>query len=353
MSLNIDQIKNVLVLAPDKHMGDLLLSLSAINALKEYFKGKRFYLVIDSAYTEIVETLEGLENVILYPRKLLNGNPFIKRLPILMNFFRQLRSTFPDIAIDLQGGVASSTMTFLSGAPLRVGRSTAKRSFFYNRKVDLLRGRHKLYDYMGIVSAVGVQSKIEVYPVRASGSKRSALESILLKEGVSIEKPIICIHVGAGVIYKQWIEEGFADISDWLISEGFQVIFIGSKGDLGNINKIKFLLKHRSFNLGGKLSIGELTALFENSSLFIGNDSGPMHLADATGIPIVALFGPAREARWGPFSKNSIVLRGNEPCQKCKGKDCDYDFKCIRTISPDDVKRAIKGLINSKEVMHG
>ncbi len=353
MSLNIDQFKNVLVLVPDKHLGDLVLSLSAVTALKKYFKEKIFYLVVDSAYIEIVESMDGLENMVLYPRKLLKENPFIKRMIILFNFLKQLRSSSPDIAIDLQGGVASSTITFLSGAPLRVGRSTAKRPYFYNKKIDILHGKHKLYNYMDIVSAIGAQCKAEVYPIRASDRKRSALESILMKYGISIEKPIISIHAGAGVIYKQWTEEGFADVSNWLVSEGFQVIFVGSKDDVENINKIRFPLKHRSFSLAGKLSLGELTALFENSLLFIGNDSGPMHLANATGIPIVALFGPAREARWGPISKNSIVLRGNEPCQKCKGKDCDYDFQCIRTISSDDVKRAIKKLINSNEVIHG
>lgn len=345
MSFNIEQIKNVLVLAPDKHMGDLVLSLSAINALKEFFKEKNFYLVVDSAYRGIIETIDGLDNLILYPRKLLNGNPFTKRLTILFDFLRQLRSTSPDLAIDLQGKVASSTMTFLSGAPLRVGRSTGKRSYFYNLKVNILRGRHKLHSYVEIAAAVGVQSEIEVYRIRASEDKITALKNILLTEGITIGKSIICIHPGAGAIYKQWTEEGFADISDWLSSEGFQVVFVGGNRDLEGINKIRSISKRHSYNLGGKLSLGELMALFEISSIYIGNDSGPMHLADAIGTSVIALFGPADEKRWGPLSKKSITLRGTEPCEKCKGKDCQYDFRCIKTIPPDDVKAAIERLI--------
>jgi heptosyltransferase-3 len=345
MSFNVEKIRNVLILAPDKHMGDLVLSLSTISALKDFFKGKNFYLVVDSAYAEIVAAIDGIENLILYPRKLFNRNHFMKQLTILFNFLRQLRNTLPDIAIDLQGGVASSTMTFLSGAPLRMGRSTAKRPYFYNLKINPVHGRHKFHSYTQIAYAAGVQSKINVSSIRASASNRSALKSILLKEGITIEKPVICIHPGAGVEYKQWTEEGFADISSWLVSEGFQVVFVGSSNESGKIGGITSIMKNHAYNLAGELSLGELTALFEISSLYIGNDSGPMHLAAAVNTPVVALFGPAGENRWGPLSEKAIVLRGEEPCEKCKGKDCQYNFKCIRTISSDDIKIAIESLI--------
>ncbi len=345
--INLKKITNVLVLVPDKHMGDLVLSLSAINALKEFFKEKCFYVVVDSTYTEIIETTDGIENLILYPRKQLNGNSFIKRLTILFDFLRQLRNTSPDIAIDLQGGIASSTMTFLSGAPLRVGRSTAKRPYFYNLKVNLSRGSHKLHSYADIVSAVGVQSEIGVPRIKASESKTAVLRNVLLKERINIEKPIVCIHPGAGKIFREWTSEGFAEISDWLSSKGFQVVFVGGNGDLDKTNEITPLLKHPSFNLGGRLSLGELIALFAISSLYIGNDSGPLHIASAVGtLPVIGLFfRPGADKTWSPLSKNSIILKGDAGCQKCKGNDCQYDFKCIRTISPDDVKIVIERLI--------
>jgi ADP-heptose:LPS heptosyltransferase len=106
------------------------------------------------------------------------------------------------------------------------------------------------------------------------------------------------------------------------------------------------LISHKAYNLGGSLSIGELMALFEMSSLFLGNDSGPMHLAAAMGTPIVALFGPVDERRWRPLSPNSVVLRGQEPCDDCKikRKDCD-NFPCITLLSPKKVKEEIAKLL--------
>jgi heptosyltransferase-3 len=182
--------------------------------------------------------------------------------------------------------------------------------------------------------------------LHASESRRRSLGSILRKHGTSFEKPIIAIHTGAGNIHKQWTTEGFAEVADWLDAQGFQVILVGADRDLDKIDATMSLLGHKAYNLGGSLSIGELMALFEMSSLFLGNDSGPMHLAAAMGTPIVALFGPVDERRWRPLSPNSLVLRGREPCDDCREKrhDC-HDFPCITTLPPDKVKQAVVQLL--------
>lgn len=343
--INREKIKNVLVVASDKHMGDLVLALPAIDAVKKSFKGKKFYLVVDSAYKDIAETIEGLENLILYPRSQLKSSAGIKRISITLDFLRHLRDSSPDMAVDLQGAVASSSMTFLSGAPLRVGRSTAKRAYLYNRKVNILRGMHKAFSYTEIAYAAGVRAKIGPPSIRASKNSKTALKKLLHEAGITEIKPVVCIHPGAGVIHKEWTREGFADVSDWLISRGFQVVFIGVGRDIEGINKVMSLMKRFPFNFGNRLSIGELIALLERSALYIGNDSGPMHLAGAAGAPVIAMFGPACENEWGPMTDKAVVLRGAERCAKCTGRHCQYDFKCIKRISPDDVKIAAMRLI--------
>jgi heptosyltransferase-1 len=351
MSFNKRNSNTVLVLMPDKHMGNVVVSLPAIVALKEFFKGKNFFLVIDEAYGDIVEPLIRMENVFFFPRKQLKKNHFIKRVAIFFRFIHQLRGISPNIAIDLQGGYASSILTYLSGAPVRVARSTAKRAYLYNRKVKLSEGKHKVYNYTDIASAVGAHSIDIYYRLKAVGAKKVSLSKKLLDEGIISDMPIACIHPGAGRFFRQWNSDGFADISDWLFSEGFQVAFVGSSGDLKKIQEIISLTKHTMYNLGGKLSLGELMALLEIlleiNSLYIGNDSGPLHLAAAMGIPVIALFGPGVDRRWRPLSEKSILLRGNKRCQKCKGKDCQFDFICIRTLSSEAVKIAIETLLGT------
>jgi ADP-heptose:LPS heptosyltransferase len=233
-----------------------------------------------------------------------------------------------------------------------MGRATSKRPYFYNLKTSVAPNKHKFYSYTEIAYAAGVTSEIGPCFINASAGNRAALKKILLGEGLSAGEPIVCIHPGAGVLYKQWREEGFADVSDWLVSEGFQVVFTGSGSESGKVGEITSIMKKRAYNLAGKLSVGELMALYESSSLYIGNDSGPMHLAAALGTPVIALFGPAGEIRWRPLSKKAVVLRGEERCGKCTGNACQYNFKCIRTIPSDDVKAAVERLIYIKEGIH-
>ncbi len=342
----LDKINNILVLMPDKHMGNLVVSIPAIVALQELYHDKTFCLMVDSAYSEIVENLSGINQLVYYPRQQLRSSSIINQSACFLKFIRKLRSFKPDIAIDLEGRELSSTLSFLSGAPLRVGSATGRRSFFYNRKARLRSGSHRVFTYFDIASAVGAESRLEEHYLKTSEKKAHSLKRLLLNKGIAVERPIACIHSGAGKLYKQWSSSKFIHIADWLVDKEFQVVFIGSKEESEKNDTVISRMKNNAFNVAGELSLGELMSLFKISSLYIGNDSGPMHIAAAMKTPVVALFGSANENRWGPLTKRSVVLRGEEPCQRCNGNDCEYGFKCVRSIQTDSVKTAIKGLMN-------
>lgn len=345
--MSYKEIKNILILMPDRHMGNLLVSIPAIRSIRESFRDKRVYLLVDTAYMEIVETL-GFDGLIPYQRRELRDGLINQRLIIYLGLVHSLRVIKPDIAIDLEGREYSSLLTYLSGAPIRYGPATSKRSYLYNRKVKVPEGKHKLFKYLSIASSAGAKVKTE-FNLRPSDTRRASLWQKLKDYGADLDRPIVCIHPSAGKVYKQWSLEGFAEISDWLSSKGLQVVFVGSNKDIDDIKKIEAITSHPFHNMAGRLSIGELMALFGLSSLFIGNDSGPMHLAGATGLPVIALFGPADERRWGPLSNRAIILRGDEPCKKCKGRHCEYEFRCVRRLSTEDVKDAVKTLLKMGE----
>ncbi len=329
----------------DKHMGNLVVSIPAIHALQKVYHDRTLCLVVDSAYSEIVENLSGVDQLMYYPRQQLRSSSIINQSVCFLKFISQLRSVKPDIVIDLEGRELSSTISFLSGASLRVGSSTAKRSFLYNRKARLRRGSHRVYTYFDIASAVGAESRLEEHYLKSSETKAESLKRLMHNRGISVGKPIACIHSGAGKSYKQWNSSKFIHLADWLVDNEYQVVFIGSKEESDKNDTLISSMRNKAINVAGEISLGELMALFEISSLYIGNDSGPMHMAAAMKTPVVALFGSANEKRWRPLSKSSVVLRGEEPCQQCKGNNCEYGFKCVRSIHPDNVKTAIKGLM--------
>jgi len=343
-----EKINNVVFLMMDKHLGNLVVSAPAINALKSFFSKKHCYLAVDDAYREIAEAVYGTDNLILYPRKQIQNSPLVKRAAHFLKFVGRLRKLSPDLVIDLEGRHVSSMIAFLTGAPVRAGSSTAVRAWCYNRKIPLPRKHdHRVYRYLGIASAIGAHCEDPYAGLRASDSKLEAAKTKLKEKGISTDRPIICIHPGARRKFRQWTSEGFAEISDWLVSEGFQVVFVGGKGDLQKINEIMNHMKHHAFNLGGMLSLGEVIALFTISRLFIGNDTGPLHLASAIGtLPVVGLFfRPGSDKTWYPFTRESLVLRGDAGCEECDGNNC-ASLECTKNLSAAEVRNAVEKILS-------
>lgn len=350
MHAKSDNLHSVTVLMIDRHLGNLVVSLSSIVALAKHFRGRNFYVAMDGAYREVAESIRELDRIIYYPRTEMHQSHLLREAVLFLRFIHQIRTTHSDALIDLQGGTASSLVTLLSGASYRISNSAARRPYVYNEKIDLPAGEHKVRSYSEIAAALSVPIDDSYLSLHASESRRSSLKRSLKVHGITGEKPIVSIHAGAGNIHKQWTTDGFVEVADWLSARGFQVIFVGAGRDLDKIHAIMSGLNLKAYNFGGSISLGELMALFEMSSLFLGNDSGPMHLAAAIGIPVVALFGPVDEKRWRPLSPNATVLRGQEPCEDCRVRrqNCHH-APCITQLSPDKVKQAIEQLLQGAD----
>jgi len=346
MLAKTDNISSVVVLVLDRNLGNLVVCLSSIVALIEHFKGKKCYLAIDDAYKEIVENIKGLDRTIYYPRRELRRSNLLSEAMLFLRFIHQIRATRSDVLIDFQGGTTSSLVTLLSGASYRISNSYARKPYVYNSIIDLPVGKHKVHSYTEIVLAIGANIEDTNFRLHASELRRNSLDSTLGLHGITAKKPIVSIHAGAGIIQRQWTTDGFVEVADWLSGRGCQVIFVGTGKDLDKIHAIMSAVNLKAYNLGDKLSLGELMALFEMSSLFLGSDSGPMHLAAAIGTPVVALFGPGDDRRWRPLSPNSIVLRGQERCEDCRARrQTCHDTPCITQLSPERVKEAIDELL--------
>jgi heptosyltransferase-3 len=331
--------KGVLIVMPDKHMGNLIVSLPAISAICERFHNNT--VIVDETYRDIIESLESVKSILTYPRrKIREGNYLIKAI-IFFEFLKRLRKLKIELAVDLYGENLSAFLTFVSGAEIRVGRENNDLSWMYSKKVNLTRGRHKMYNYIEIAEESGIVSQFNMPILRLKDAWVEALTSKVYESGLKIGERIVCIHPGAGKIYKQWTVDGFVDIIDWLYNRGVQPVLIGAGRDRDFGDKILKKVSRKPIDLIDKLTIGELMVLLSKASIYLGNDSGPMHLAALIGTPVVAIFGPAREKRWSPLSEKVTVLRGQEPCEKCKGKDCELDFRCVKTLNPARVKEAI------------
>ena len=144
---------------------------------------------------------------------------------------------------------------------------------------------------------------------------------------------------------KRWPPQRFAALADRLIEErGAQVLLVGGLGDKAIAAAIKESTGHEPWDLTGQLTFGQLGALLERCDLFVGHDTGAMHMAVAVGAPVVAIFGPSDPRMYGPYGKNGVTLWHDVGCNPCllRGRwdAACRQFKCIEAVTIEEVWRA-------------
>lgn len=329
-----DKIESILILMPDKHMGNVVVSIPAILSLQNYFKDKVKGIVVDESYQEIMQAF--FQEKIILPYSLRKNRSGIFLIKHFLSFMKKMRKIDSDVSIDFEGRTTGAVLSFLSGAKYRIGFKNGNKSYYYNVKIFPYGYVHKSEYYLSIPQKLGIPFKNKIKP-KLKDEWEKSLYNKLFKAGITEYEKIICIHPGAGKIYKKWPAQNFAKVADYLAKKGFCVILIGSDKDKNDIFNVMSFMKNKAIRFGNELSLGELMSLFKITKLYIGNDSGPMHLASLFNIPIIAIFGPADDKRWKPFGNRIVVLRGADRCIKCKGKDCNLNFRCINLISVDKV----------------
>ena len=178
-------------------------------------------------------------------------------------------------------------------------------------------------------------------------SEDHAEADALLEPFAGDGRPLIGIHAGARPPARRWPPARFAAVADNLARRhDAHIILIGGPGEEETVTAVAERMSARALNLAGRTSLGGLAALLARLSLFIGNDSGPAHLAEAVGAPTVRLFGPADVDRWAPRDRTRhVVVRHPVACSPCEYWECPIDHRCLRRIAPADVTRAADGLL--------
>jgi len=175
--------------------------------------------------------------------------------------------------------------------------------------------------------------------------ERTLAKDMLRSAGVDWKRPIAAICPGSTVPAKQWFPEDYAAVAYLLASEGMDVILIGSVQERATTQQVLKAARCSLIDLTGRLRIGELAAVLEQSSVVIANDTGPLHLAAAVGTPVVGIYGPTDPRITGPYAARSVVLWQGMDCSPCDYRLRCADRECLRAITPDKVKEAAVGLV--------
>jgi heptosyltransferase-2 len=263
-----------------------------------------------------------------------------------------------DAAVLFQNAFEAALLAFLSRIPKRIGYSTQGRGFLLSQKarprIKQL-NRHQVYYYLDLLFQTGVSdldylNSPDFQPDISFTATSQSIESAnrLLKE-LGIEPSDRLIGINPGAFYgsaKRWLTDRYAALADLLICEkGAKVLIFGSEGERPIAEEIESQMNERPIVLTGRTDLPALMGTMSRCRIFITNDSGPMHLAAALGVPQVAIFGSTDEIATGPFSGKAVVIHKHVDCSPCLLRDCPKDLRCYKRITVDEVFEKAEGLL--------
>lgn len=265
------------------------------------------------------------------------------------------------LALDFAHPPLSPLIMKISRASKRIGfRRDKESNKVYTDLIEPRKDEPAFLQYKRFLDCIGIATeglKPEVWL-----NKEDALfaNNFLKETGLGKEGFLVGVHPGTGVVARRWEADKFAALADKMAARyRAKIILFGSdyvrtsegeKGDVSEIEtakKIFSLMRGKSLNLAGKLSLAQFAGLASHLNLYIGLDTGPTHIASVMGAPTIAIFGPGEYRVWKPYG-NSLVVRKDMDCSPCGPSGCD-DPKCLKELTVDEVYKAIEGFIEGKD----
>ncbi len=330
-------------------IGDVVHSLPILNAIKSKYPNSTIGWLVEDKAVDLIKNNPLIDNVHILQKAKWKKQKCLKNIKEFFALIKELRQKKYDIAIDLQELFKSGLMTFLSGSPRRIAHAKTREfaDFFVNEKLkahDIFDTERMIVDrYLEPARHLGANTdevKFSLPPVPTEDKQH--VESLLS----DITKPIAILCPSTIWRTKHWIDEYWAVLLDEL-QNNFDVVFIGAPSDKELIERIVSHSKTKNYtSLVGKTSLLQLIEVFNRSELMVAPDTGPAHIADATGKPIIfTIFGSTAKNRSRPYGHKHMAFAADLACQPCFKRNCprkDFNMECVRLITPDIILNAVK-----------
>jgi heptosyltransferase-2 len=320
-------------------VGDSILALPAIASLRDNFPKAEIWMASRAWVRDLFPAGDGIDGTHPLPDR--------ADLKTLKRAGRELQELGFDAALLLTNSFSSALLFFLSKIPERWGYAADGRGPLLTKRVarrETGRDVHQVHFYLRLVAGLGLKTRPPQIKLTLSAAETKAARARLHGLGVQAGKPLIVIDPGASYgPAKRWFPERFAAAADRLgTRHKAEILLVGSDNETALAEDVSAAMKKRPHSLVGRTTLRELLGLVGQARLVLTNDSGPMHMANGLGIPVVAVFGPTDPRRTGPFQPPSAVLKKDVPCWPCLYRKCPYDHRCMTGISVDEVVEACR-----------
>lgn len=325
-------------------MGEAILTLPMIHALRKKYPKAEITVLCRSRVKDVFYKNKDIDRLLLFePNNIIS----------LMKNIRKY-----DVAVDTEPFFKISALLSFFLAKRRMGFSHSIRSLLYTDKVEYNERQHEVFSFLDLSKKVSAWHKPKaLIQLNYSEEDKKAVDSMLKKNKISKNDFVAGITPGAAesARFRMWPAERFAMLADLLVKKhNAKIIFVGSRIDENISKNIQKLMKEKSVNLAGRTSPRQLFYLVKKCSIFISNDTGPMHVAAAQGVKTIGIFGPNLPERFAPFGKKNISIYKKVSCSPCINvhlgqvpKECmrkKNKYLCMLNIHVKDVLGAVERL---------
>ena len=328
------EIKKLLVRAPN-WIGDAVMATPALSALRERFRGAEITLLAKPAVAALFERHPDVDRVLVY------HDP--GRHAGLSGFFRLVRSLRRerfDLAFLFQNAFEAALLAALAGIPERAGYAADGRRFLLTRSLSRREAPvHQRDAYLHLMNLWDGALQARKPYLKVTEDETGRARELLGRHGISPRDLRVGINPGAAYgSAKRWLPARFAAVADRLAERhGAKILIFGGPAEVALAEAVAGEMKRPSVVLAGKTGVREAMALISECRLFITNDSGPMHIASAFGVPLVAVFGPTNPAATSPSGLHDRIVQNKAECAPCAHRECPIDHRCMEGISVEAV----------------
>jgi heptosyltransferase-2 len=320
-------------------IGDAVMTTPAMGAIRATFPRAEIVVTANPLVAELFRHHPDCDRVVVFDKKGAH-----RGARGMLRFAGELRRERFDLAVLLQNAVEAAVIAVLAGIPRRAGYRTDGRRLLLTHGVTVGEAEKRLHHtdyYLHILEAVGI------------GGGKGALRLQCTAEELDWARKTLgdgeFVAVNPGAAYgsaKRWIPERFAEVGDCLAKEyGIRVVLTGGPGEVEIGRDIEAAMSSRPLNLVGRTGVRQMMAVLSLCRLMVTNDSGPMHVAAAFGIPIAAIFGPTDHTTTSPLAENCRIIRKEIDCAPCLLRQCPTDHRCMEAVSVRDVLAGARQLL--------
>ena len=332
--------ERILVIKLD-HLGDVLLATPVFSNLRRAYPNAELH-ALTGAWTRVVlEKHPDVNKVIEY------NSPAFCRTGQSTSFrgtfklYRELRREKYDLMVELRGDWRTVWFAFGRLTPKRLSRAAlqiANRLGFAQ-----FSGTHETTRNLDVLKQAGIPTPVQTAIFSVTAEDKKWASDFLTTYRIERQRPLIAIHPGSPIPLKRWLLDRYAELADWLIAQKrAQILFVGVEDEIPIITEIQALMRGESINVAGRTTLAQLASILHTCNVFIGNDSGPMHLAAGVGTQTIGLYGPGDPTRFGPTGEKCQTIRRRSDCP-CVGTTCRFGKAgCMSEIQVTDVIQTLE-----------